>query len=192
MNGIASRHQNKAAGRRVVAACAVAVVATAGGLAACSNATTNPSVSPSASPTSPSASPSASAEVASYKVTAGGSVTVAGDPTQWTTSGGKMRINPNGGVGTGALAAGIEIDAVSTTPDAPSGWTLKLVTDEAGRVVSGSLVSPESEYTVAKKSGKINFLTTMNGTTVVTESPIRVVRGSGPQTTMNVNVSGTK
>ncbi len=169
---------------------AIGLVSAAGlaALVGCSS-----SSSPSPTPTQSSASPtSGSSTITTYKLYSGGTATVAGDPTQYTTSGGVMTVDSATGSGTGVLAATINVAAISNTPNQPSGWELRLVTNGEGVVQSGSLISPGSQYKVAQPSGKINFLTTDSGTTLTTTTPIKVQRGSETPTTLTMNILGTK
>ncbi len=169
---------------------AIGLVSAAGlaALAGCS-----PSSSPSPTPTQSSASPTNnSSTITTYKLYSGGTATVAGDATQYTTSGGAMTVDSATGSGTGVLAATINVAAISNTPNQPSGWELRLVTNGEGVVQSGSLISPGSQYKVSQPSGKINFLTTGSGTTLTTTTPIKVQRGTETPTTLTVNIPGTK
>ncbi len=161
-------------------------------IAGCSSPKPTPTQSPT--PTkSPTATATATSAVSTYKVNPGGKLVVVGFATQYLTSGGGiMRINSNGGSGSGRLAAGINIVATSTTPGSPSGWELNLVTNAAGVVVSGSLVSPGVQYKVISESGKINFLTTENGILIEIKIPIKVQNGTEAPTTMTGQITGAK
>jgi len=90
----------------------------------------------------------------------------------------------------GVLGGTIEVFAKG---DARSGdFNIKLMTNASGAVTSGSVVSPGSEFKVIGKTGKINFLTTGKGTTLVTVSPIPVQSGSAAPTVMTLNLTGNK
>ncbi len=153
----------------------------------------SPKPTPTPTPT-PTKSPTATATsaVSTYKVNPGGKVVVVGFATQYLTSGGVMRINSNGGSGSGVLAAGINIVATSTAPGAPSGWVLNLVTNAAGVVVSGSLVSPGVQYKVISESGKINFQRSENGILIWITAPVKVQNGTEAPTTMTGQITGAK
>ena len=175
---------------------------TALGLAGCSSGDdTTPSEAPtptetsasasptatSASPTKSSASPTSSTSSTKDSIAAGGKVKVAGQGADtYKTTGGTMTFTPT----SGALGGKIEVFAKG---DAKTGdFDMQLTTNASGTVTSGSLTSPGTEYTVTGKAGKINFLTTGSGTTLVTVSAIPVQAGTASPTTMTINITGNK
>ncbi|NQU36217.1 MAG: hypothetical protein HQ526_01305 [Actinobacteria bacterium] len=165
------------------------------GLAGCSSSDdATPSESPtptSASPTATSASPSTSPTTPSgatkYALSAGGTAKIAGQgsPT-YKSTGGEMTFKQTDGV----LGGTIEVFAKGNAQTGD--FDIKLVTNASGAVTSGSLTSPGTEYKVTGKSGKINFLTTDKGTTLVTVSAIPVQAGTQTPTTMTLNLTGNK
>lgn len=162
-------------------------------LTGCSgNSTSNPSQSAtptqSSSSASPSGSPTSTSNVPKYTVKSGSYVKVAGlSSGPSTANGGTMNISPNG---SGLLAGDIEVAAKGTAgkPD----WILQLKANGNGNVVSGSLTSPGIMYKVTGSGGKINYLTTTTGTTVVTVTAIPVQQGTDTPTTMTLSITGTK
>ncbi|MEI8083337.1 MAG: hypothetical protein WCI74_15985 [Actinomycetes bacterium] len=175
-------------------------------VAGCSSSSSEPSASPSAStsavspsatptPTTPTATPThttatptpthttkkptptpTKAPITTYKIK-GGTVTVSGSGSpKYVAEGGTIVVDPNNGSGTGTLAASINV-ASSCCAQFPSPWTMHLVTDANGVVISGTLQGDGSKY-VLGKGGKINWLTFNGGTTLVTTTRIPAMRGT--------------
>ncbi len=167
-------------------------------LAGCSSSSdtapsTSPSISPSVSPTETSpaptptpthstASPSASAYGTNGKLKSGTAAIITGGSAYAATSG---VVNVKESSGTKSIA--VAGKSKGSTGD----WILDIKVDSSGVVTSGTLTSPNSEYKVYAKSGKLNFLSTSNQTTIVTTTPIKVQRGTQTPTTMNLSVSYT-
>jgi hypothetical protein len=147
----------------------------------------SPSASPTATSASPSKSPTTPSSATKYSLSAGGSVKIAGlGAGPYKATGGTMTFAQSGGV----LGGKVEVSAKG---DAKTGdFNIELVTNSSGSVTSGSLTSPDQKFTVIGKGGKINFLTTGEGTTLVTVSPIPVQSGTATPTTMTLNLTGNK
>ncbi len=173
-------------------------------LAGCSSSTPS---TPSSSPT-PTKSPTATASptptrttpppspVSKYSVKSGSFANISGDGAgnkvgKYPATGGSMTLTASG---TGALAGSIDVSARGNA--SKGDWSLELVTDGKGNVTSGSLTAPGVSFKVDGKGGKINYLTTQSGTTLVTVSaiPVRKGAGTGPSapTNMELNITGTK
>lgn len=91
--------------------------------------------------------------------------------------------------GEGGLGGTIEVYAKG---DAEKGdFDLTLETDASGQVTGGNFSSPGTGYDVAGDSGKINFLTTESGTTLVTVTDIPVQQETDTPTSMTIELPAT-
>ncbi len=155
--------------------------------------TATPTPTPTPTPTRTTATPS---NVNKYSVKSGSSANISGDGAgtnvgKYPATGGTMIVTPSG---TGALGGRVEVAAKGNA--SKGDWILNLVTDGKGNVISGSLTAPGVSFKVDGKGGKINYLTTGSGTTLVTVSaiPVRKGTGTGPAapTNMELNITGSK
>ncbi len=173
-------------------------------LAGCSSSTPStptssptPTTSHTATPTpTPTKATTAPSNVSKYSVKSGSFANISGDGAgnkvgKYPAAGGSMILTASG---TGALAGRIEVAAKGSGNQ--NDWILNLVIDGRGYVNSGSLTAPGVSFKVDGKGGKINYLTTQSGTTLVTSSPIPVRKGTGTgpsaPTNMELNIIGTK
>lgn len=98
-----------------------------------------------------------------------------------------MVVTPSG---SGVLAGTVAVAARGNSTKGD--WILNLKTDSKGNVESGSLTSPGISYKVTGPGGSINYLTTQNGSTLITVKPIPVQNGSETPTTMTLSIVGEK